>query len=363
MAAGGAYFNCYYPGALGLPSNVVFEMALNGRLTILHLVRHLRPVVITDFGNDFLHRVDGPRRHLLLKRAIPLEDANQISVDVKTMSGAIETIAAYGKEHEYSLWRRQSATEITVGAEVASLDEIDVTPAILFEAIERMVTLYRTVTTDTRIQLPSRLTRDVPVIRQAVAPFRRGTEGLSSRERLIEHLPSRFQPIIFSFKEYESYLREFRHDQNEVGMRIGHHLAIGTELSEAKKTLTDSFELLVSGGSPRFALVEAVSVSEFLTFDVLESARHRDEALHKRMQALERKSRITLAKALGLLPALLTPHWPAFSNTLPGLFRSAERRNKALHERAPVHRDEALAALNHTQQLIFAVEVYERDVG
>ena len=48
MDIGAMYYNCYYPGPIGLPPNAAFDLHIDGRYVLLHLVRHLRPVVITD---------------------------------------------------------------------------------------------------------------------------------------------------------------------------------------------------------------------------------------------------------------------------------------------------------------------------
>jgi hypothetical protein len=82
MNPGAIYYNAYYPGPIGLPENSVFQVSIEGHDTLLYLVRHVRPVTVTDFGNDFTYVLDGERRHLALKRAIPSLDPDLITLDV-----------------------------------------------------------------------------------------------------------------------------------------------------------------------------------------------------------------------------------------------------------------------------------------
>lgn len=357
MPIGAAYFNCYYPGPIGLPPNSLFEVTLDGRHVMLYLVRHLRPVVVTDFGNDFTHIQYGEgRRHLALKREIPTLEPDLISVDARLTDGTTETIAGYGKEHDYRLYRRASFSEFTAGVEFDSPDDPEVNGGLLLRAIERLVLLYRVATQDVRVTLPERLKADVPVIREAKVLYSATDKQSEPQERLYEHLPGSFQPTIFSYKEYERYLPVFQHDERNVAERVGHHLAIGTEISEAQRALVDSFDLLVGGGSPRFTLVEALSICEILVFELLATARLVDPALDDRLRRLERKQRPTLAKALGFLPDLLSEHTPDLADILTGLHRAINRRNKTLHERAAVSVDEATAALNSVQRVLFAIE-------
>ena len=357
MPLGAAYFNCYYPGPIGLPPNSLFEVTLDGRHVMLYLVRHLRPVVVTDFGNDFTHIQRGEgRRHLALKREIPTLDPDLISVDARLTDGTIETIAGYGKEHNYRLYRRASFSEFTAGVEFNSPDDPSVNGSLLLRAIERLILLYRVASRDVRVTLPERLKSDVPVIREAQVLYSATDTKSGPQERLYDHLPSSFQPTIFSLKEYERYLPVFQHDERDVAARVGHHLAAGTEISEAQRALVDSFDLLVGGGSPRFTLVEALSICEIMVFELLATTRLIDSALDDRLRRLERKQRPTLAKALGFLPDLLTDYAPDLPEILADLHRSANRRNKTLHERAAVSVDEATTALNSAQRLLFAIE-------
>jgi len=361
MLVGAAYFNCYYPGPIGLPENSLFELTLDGRYVMLYLVRHLRPVVVTDFGNDFTHIHYGEgRRHLALKREIPALDPDLISVDVRTTSGVVETIAAYGKAHDYTLYRRASFSEFTAGVEVDSFDDKEANSSLLLRAIERLILLYRVATTDVRATMPERLKYDVPVMREAKVLYQTVDSALKPQDRLYAHLPASFQPTIFSFKEYEEYLPVFRHEPRDIARRIGHHLAAGTEVSDAQRALVDSFDLLISGASPRFVLVETLSICEVMVFELLAICRLADPALNARLEKLEKKQRPTLAKALGLLPEVLGASDGALSEILADLYRATNRRNKTLHERLEITTDDATEALNAVQRLLFALERYDR---
>ncbi len=363
MNPGAMYYNAYYPGPIGLPANSVFQVSVEGHDTLLYLVRHLRPVTVTDFGNDFTYVIDGEKRHLALKRAIPSLDPDLISVDVRTSDGGVETIAGYGKGHEYTLYRRPSFTEFTLGVEVASLESPETHEWFLLTAIEKLLLLYRVATTDVRVTLPERLKQDFPVIRTLAVPYKPMAPRFSAYDRVLAHFPRTFmRPTIMSYKEYEKFLPVFRHDTREMAARIGHHLAVGTEVSDAQQALTDSFDLLVSGGSPRFALVEALSVAEVIVLDLLSVLRANNPDLDAKLNRIESRQRLTLGKALSFLPGILGADVPS-PESMAELYRALDRRNKTLHERLVVEVDDATAALNSVQQLLFSVEKVQRGVG
>jgi hypothetical protein len=363
MNPGAIYYNAYYPGPIGLPENSVFQVKVEGRDTLLFLVRHLRPVAVTDFGNDFTLIVDGTKRHLALKRPIPALDPDLITVDIRTTAGKVETIAGYGKGHEYVLYRRPSFTEFTLGVEVSSLENPESNESFLLTAIEKLLLLYRVATTDVRVALPDRLKQDFPVIRTLAVAYKPVAPRFEAYDRVLAHFPRVFvRPTIMSYKEYEKFLPVFRHDIREMAARIGHHLASGTEVSDAQQALTDSFDVLVSGGSPRFVLVEALSVAEVLVFDLLNTVRTSRPELDRKLKRIEGRHRLTLAKALGFLPEIMGSDLPK-REAMADLYRAVERRNKTLHERLDVGTEDATSALNAVQQLLFAVERVESSVG
>jgi hypothetical protein len=363
MRHGAVYYNCYYPGLFGVPVNSAFTVHSQDHETMLYVVRHLRPVVITDFGNDFTYIEEGARRYLALSRPIPTMDRELLYLDIRTTAGDVETIAAYGKQHEYAVYRRQAFTEITVGAEVANVENHGVRADIIFTAIDKFLSLYRLVTRDVRVVPSGRLVRDFPIIRERIVRYTDFDPFTTRQQRLVDHIPSRFQPIIFSYKEYEQFLPVFHHHLADAALRLGHHLAVDTELSDAQEALVDSYEMLTTGGSSRFALVEALSIAEVVAFDFISEERLKDPELDRSIRREERRYRLTLRKAVTLLKDLLGDALKLFPGLIPGMYKALNARNKTLHERAEVTQEEALGAINAVQSLIFTIEAYRKTEG
>jgi hypothetical protein len=169
---GAIYYNGFFPGFIGVIPNSAFTVYVNGIETMLHIVRHVSPVTVTDFGNDFVHVQQEGRHFIALRRPIEAAPTNTISASFTAVDGLQPREFFCTKEHDYAIYRRQSFTEITVGAETENAqDPNSVSGAIFNQAIDVFIQLYRIATRDVRVLRPDRLQRNVPVIRTAAVAY------------------------------------------------------------------------------------------------------------------------------------------------------------------------------------------------
>lgn len=73
---GAIYYNGFFPGFIGVVPNSVFLVHVNGTEVMLHIVRHVEPVVVTDFGNDFVPVEKAGKHFTALKRPIDSAPTN-----------------------------------------------------------------------------------------------------------------------------------------------------------------------------------------------------------------------------------------------------------------------------------------------
>jgi hypothetical protein len=359
---GALFFNGFYPGHIAVPENTAFEVLVGETKAVLYIARHLRPVVVTDFGNELVESRTAGSLHLRLRRPILEEPNDSISADAKGLDGNPETLFAATKDYDYCLYRRQSFTDITVGAEVARLDHPGpVNPAIWEAACTSVIALYRLQSLDVSVPRLAALRRNYPIIRQQRVRYSASMQADDGKERLLRLLPSLqrsgFSPVIFSYREFSVDIPRVTTLDSEQLERIGHHAAVGTAIPEEQEALVNAFEALAENESPRFALVDAFSVAERVAFRLLNSLRSVDPRLDRRLARREAHGNLGMKIVINsFLPGLLkaqTARWP---NLIGGLDQARKWRDAALHQNEIVTPDQAARALNGVQSLLFAVD-------
>jgi hypothetical protein len=356
---GAIYYNGFFPGFIGVIPNSAFQVHLNGTEAMLHIVRHVEPVVVTDFGNDFVPVEHAGKHFTALKRPIDSAPTNTIGMTFRAVNGLKPQECFYTKDHDYVVYRKQSFTEITVGAETEDITDPASVPASIFsQAIDEFLQLYRVLTQDVWVQRPDRLEKNVPVIRTAPVEYAVIPNRGARQKRLIEHLPTHFQPIIFSAQEFAKDTPALRHDPRKASKQLGHHLAVGTKLSDAQNALLDCYEMLNRTHNYRFVLVETFSIAEVISFDHIKSLRQSDASLDHHLQKKERKGSLTMGDLIGaFFPTIFAAYIRRVPSFIKNLDITRRNRNATLHNGQGVAAVDAELALNAVQQLIFAIEL------
>jgi hypothetical protein len=267
MPRGAAYYNGYYPGLIRVVPNAAFWVVLDDGEVMLNVVRHVRPVVATDFSNTFRRRAEGGR--VFLDHPIRDVPEDSVAANFRLHSGETDW-AIYTKEHDYLFYRRHPFTEITVGVEVEDVERLPAGLGGFFDpAIRRLVELYRAATRDVVIRVDSR----VQVVREQVVRYREPARE-TAFERLVDHVPRRYdRPMVLAVQETVHDTPVVTRTPEEIAQVLGHHLASNTQVSDAQRALIDAFERLVVAQDPRFSLVEVLSVVEVVAMDFVNAVR------------------------------------------------------------------------------------------
>src|ERR1700687_1731196 len=354
---GAIYYNGFSPGFIGVVPNSAFTVRVNGVEAMLHIVRHVSPVVVTDFGNDFVSVEKDGKHFTSLKRPIDAMPTNAIGASFTAVDGLEPREFLCTKEHDYAIYRKSSFTEITVGEGPENVqDPNSVSAAIFNRAIDSFLEIYRLVTRDVWVLRPDRLQQNVPVIRTAAVAY--GTlPGQTKQQRLAGHIPRHFQPIVFSVQEYAADTPALRHAPRQVTQQLGHFLAIGTRLTDAHNALLDCFEMLQHTRNFRFALVESFSIAEVISFDHIGRLRRADVKLDQALRRKEKKGFLTMGDLIqSFFPKLFARDLARFPDLIKDLELTRKLRNATLHEGKRVEVTDAERALNAVQRLIFAIE-------
>jgi hypothetical protein len=358
MPRGAAYYNGYYPGLIRVVPNAAFWVVLDDGEVMLNVVRHVRPVVATDFSNTFRRRAEGGR--VFLDHPIRDVPEDSVAANFRLHSGETDW-AIYTKEHDYLFYRRHPFTEITVGVEVEDVERLPAGLGGFFDpAIRRLVELYRAATRDVVIRVDSR----VQVVREQVVRYREPARE-TAFERLVDHVPRRYdRPMVLAVQETVHDTPVVTRTPEEIAQVLGHHLASNTQVSDAQRALIDAFERLVVAQDPRFSLVEVLSVVEVVAMDFVNAVRRGHADVDERLRrAEEQRGRVALREVVnGYLPALLAPVEGATA-VIRGLNIALDGRDATLHRREPVSQVQAQEALEAAQQLVFAIESFWRELG
>jgi hypothetical protein len=354
---GAVYYNGFYPGHIAVLPNSAFRVLVDRTLTMLHIVRHVSPVVVTDFANSLIKEKKDGKTYIFLSQEIPSKPLDTLSTEFSSSKGA-KGVFVVTKNHNYKLYRTQSFTEITVGVEVDDIQASNAgSPVYFSKAIDRFLEIYRVVAADGWVQPPTRLRRNYPVIREGHSPYRPDLLHLEPFKRLAEHIPKNFTPIILSYSEFADDLPNENIDINDITERVGHHLAVDTRISAAQEAIIECYETLITTKNHRFAVVEAFSIAEVVSFDFILQMRKQDDQLDQALAKCEMKNRLTMGKIIrAFFPGLFKTQMVAFPRLIADLDQLCKLRNKVVHTRSDASGEEAELALNSVQRLILAIE-------
>jgi hypothetical protein len=261
------------------------------------------------------------------------------------------------KEHDYCLYRKQSFTELTVGCEFDGPDGWNTTSMTVFHnAVERFLEIYRAVTRDVSVRMLNTVDRNYPIIRQAVSIYGGPVDKREPHERLIEAIPSRFEPVVFSVREFAIDAPKEPGDRETLTRQVGHHLATGMSVSISQSALLDCFEVVRTTKRFRYGVIEAFSIAEVEGFDLLSDVRTLDKLLDARMRNKSKKHRLTPQDLINsFLPRLLSEEIRSLPTLIANLDQLRKLRHRAVHERYTPSDTEADFALNTVQHFIDAV--------
>lgn len=362
--AGAVFWNALYPGHIHLPENTAYPCTTDGIDCAVVIVGHHEAVVVTDFSNDLITKKQGERTHIYLKKPIPYRPENTIATDFRATGNPETQHAVWTKEHLYKVYRKQSFTEITVGAECKSESSPESQDIGLFrKSLDRLLEIYRVAAVDPKANKFHELQRNSPTIRRCFVRYGDKSKLPKPVDRILACMPRQYPEFIqFSILEFAEDAVRLNVDRQSLAQRIGHHMEIGTQISESQNALIECFAtLLISNRKNyRYAVIDAFSVAEVVAFDLMLEAAQSNPKGQARYDKLKTKNgRVTVKDAIhSFLPHILSPFLKRRPTLIGDLDKCRKLRHAVAHERAGATAGDAEFVLNTAQQLIFASEEY-----
>jgi hypothetical protein len=254
----------YYPGFIDVLPNSVYLIDGAGLRGGVHVVRHVRPLVVTDFLNS-LTQVKGEKGAVYTRLERPIRDIddNSIVADATGLEGRSAPTIAIEKGRNGRIFYQdlftelQTLTEITTPDSSAGLIAHD-------QLVGRFVAAYRYLHKDPRLEMPSGAIETTP-LRVGHHMYSTGERALPFEARIAQAWPNELHLSIAALGRGVRSLRD--HDVapqllEERSRNLNAHLCNGFVLSENLLELERLVDLAFNGGRRRAAIVEAVSLLE-----------------------------------------------------------------------------------------------------
>lgn len=180
-------------------------------------------------------------------------------------------------------------------------------------------------------------------------------------ERMRSALPRKFPEFTqFNIKEFAEDAVRLDLDREELAERIGHHMAIGTQISDSQIALIDCFSNLNKNNNYRYTVIDAFSIAEVIAFGLIHEAAKSNQNIQKRYNKLiDKNERVTIKEAIhSFLQQILSPYLKYRQTLIGDLDKCRKLRNKVAHEQESATANDAKFVLNTAQQLLFSFEEF-----
>ncbi|EJL29497.1 hypothetical protein [Novosphingobium sp. AP12] len=354
----------YYPGFIDVLPNTLYLVDGAGLRGAVHVVGHVRPLVVTDFANG-LTRFEGEGGAVYTRLERPIGDVDDASnvVDAKGLEGrsaptiAIEKGRAGRIFYQDVFTELQTLTEITTPNSSAGLIAHG-------QLVGRFVAAYRFVHKDPRLEMPSAVPIETTPLRVGYYLYSPQERALPFDKRIARAWPNELHLSIAALGRGVRSLRD--HDVapellEKRSFDLNAHLCNGFALSENLLELERLVDLAFTGGRRRAAIVEAVSL-----FEVgLLQARDRLPAGER---AKSSGSRASEDLTLKMLVNRVLPHLLRQFDGEPGpLIKRANEmrsiRNSVVHQRHEPSLDEVNHVLSVVHTILVILELRDKFKG
>ena len=255
----------YYPGFIDVLPNTLYLVDGAGLRGGVHVLRHVRPLVVTDFLNSFtrFEGEDGPVYTRLERPIGDIDDASNV-VDAKGFEGRSAPTIAIEKGRDGRIFYQDVFTELQTLTEIT---EPDSSAGLLAHdrLVGRFVAAYRFLHKDPRLEMPSAVPIETTPLRVGHYLYSAKERALPFDQRIAEAWPNELHLSIAALGRGVRSLRD--HDVapellEKRSRDLNAHLCNGFALSENLLELERLVDLAFSGGRRRAAIVEAVSLLE-----------------------------------------------------------------------------------------------------
>jgi hypothetical protein len=354
----------YYPGFIDVLPNTLYLIDGAGLRGAVHVVRHVRPLVVTDFLNG-LTRFEGEDGAVYTRLERPIgeiDDASNV-IDASGFEGRSAPTIAVEKGSDGRIFYQdvftelQTLTEITTPDSSAGLIAHD-------QLVGRFVGAYRFVHKDPRLEMPSAVPIETTPLRVGHYIYSTQERALPFDKRIAEAWPNELHLSIVALGRGVRSLRD--HDVapellEKRSYDLNAHLCNGFALTENLLELERLVDLAFSGGRRRAAIVEAVSLLEVGLLQARDRLPVGERAKSSRNLAPDDLT-------LKMLVNRVLPHLLRHFDGEPGpLIKRANEmrsiRNSVVHQRHEPSADEANHVLSVVHTILVILELPDKFKG
>jgi hypothetical protein len=357
MGQGILYVRSLYPGDIALPDAKAFELVVDDRLAVAAVRRHLLALTIKDFNNAIDFVTEGSK--LLPKLRVPITTIDE-HLTAFDDSHSLLCLIDYTRT-DYRQYAAQTCSEILVCFDIADTDHINDKDYDFHDAVlKRFIQTYRHVSQDVSVSMPERLLRDIPTTMISIIVCSEDELTVPARERLRKPRELRFGIRQVSFGEFTRYLPKHSPQRLENTSAMEARFKVGVPCDESYDGLLRAFEELSVNENPKWALLDAFMVTELAVARFVNEAKIAKGVSKKKLAEYRRDIGISYMLNVDL-PLLLCPLTIKEGKTLQDVDTVRTKRNKVVHEGAPVSKEEALHAINAAKVLLDMF--HDRSVG
>ena len=354
----GVYFvHQHYPGFIDVLPNALYLVDGGGLRGAVQVIRHVRPLVVTDFDNRLI-RAQGGAGEIFTRLQRPIADISDDSnvVDATGVEGRSAPTIAIEKDVAGRIFYQDVFTELQTLTEFA---EPEPSTGLISHGllVQRFVSTYRYLHPDPRLEMPSELPIETTPLRVGHYLYS-ATERLWPFERRIETAwPSELHLSITALGKGVRSLRDHDVPPDVLEKRsrdVNAWLCNGFELPENLAEVERLVDVAFSGRRYRSAVIEAISVLEV----GLLQARDRVPAMQRRASLKKSRDFVTLNFLINtVLPQLLRQYDGDPAPLIEQANSARKMRNKVVHERAEPTLQEASVVLSTVRTILSILEL------
>jgi hypothetical protein len=341
MSEGALFVRLYYPGYIGLEKGI-YRDEIQGRLSSVRLIDHLRPLQILDFDNRIRIRQEESKFNF--------EIANKDwSIGEPTLAVMHESellCLMHSRSGHHRLFHPRTFTDMIIAYEIETAPDFTEDDLAFHERVlSPFINKYRCITNDVKIILKNKLRKDVPVVLVAVVVYDEDDLKLDRDERLHKKRLLAFRPKQISVREFGHELPRVEHNLQKASEQM-------TQLrfSRDQIALVDAFEELTINKNPRAALLSAIIIAEVMLGGYLHELKLKRGASKSKLDDFENE--VPFSYILNVeLPVLLGNPTDSDREVIGKMDQVRKKRNAVIHKGEETSEGDALEALNAVKGL------------
>lgn len=259
---GVCFVHQYYPGFIDVIPESRFLVDAPDLKGGVEIIGHVRPLVMTDFGNGLVQKKVKKGELTQFSRPVRQIDINSISMEGTGHEGRKGPVYAVEKAKRGRIFYQGLYTELQTLTEIYEPSENGALSAHS-KLVDRLVGTYRYLKPDPRLEMASELPADTTPLRVGYYLYSEAEQAMPFLERFSRAEPDRLQMSMMSYRtagralqDHETGTLEKRTEQLAAWLQSG--FVLPDNLAEIERLA----DLAFSQNSYRPAIVEAISILE-----------------------------------------------------------------------------------------------------